>query len=126
MLRQVVLPRRGFQGHNQALVTLLSKKADAAGLKDYRPISFAKLVSKTLVLRLAPRLENLVRENQCAFIRKRCIHDNFTMVQQTARYLHRLMVKLDVLYAFDAVSWALLKCYGRLGLDRASASGSLS
>lgn len=61
----------------------------------------------------ALRLGTLVGENQCAFIRKRCIHDNFMLVQQTARYLNRLrepriMLKLDIAQAFDSVSWALL------------------
>jgi hypothetical protein len=58
---------RGFQGLNQALLTLLPKRPDAAALGDYRPISlihiFAKLVAKTLATRLAPRMESLVDRN---------------------------------------------------------------
>jgi hypothetical protein len=108
---------RGFQGLNQALITLLPKRCDASSLGDYRPISlihiFAKLAAKVLATRLAPRLSALVERNQCAFIQKRCIHDNFMMVQQTARLLHRLkeprvMLKLDIARAFDSVSWAML------------------
>jgi hypothetical protein len=108
---------RGFQGLNQALLILLPKRPDAAALGDYRPISlihiFAKLVAKTLASRLAPRMESLVDRNQCAFIRKRCIHDNFMLVQQTARFLHRMkeprvMLKLDIARAFDSVSWGFL------------------
>ncbi|XP_071685018.1 uncharacterized protein [Lolium perenne] len=108
---------RGFQGLNQALLFLLPKRPDAAALGDYRPISlihiFAKLVVKTLATRLAPRMESLVDRNQCAFIRKRCIHDNFMFVQQTARFLHRMkeprvMLKLDIARAFDSVSWGFL------------------
>lgn len=108
---------RGFQGLNQALVVLVPKRPDAAALGDYRPISlihlFAKLASKTLALRLAPLLERMVDRNQSAFIPKRCIHDNFMLVQQTARLLHRLkepriMLKLDIARAFDSVSWGLL------------------
>jgi hypothetical protein len=49
---------RGFQGLNQALLTLLPKRPDAAALGDYWPISlihiFAKLVAKTLATRLPP------------------------------------------------------------------------
>jgi len=108
---------RGFQGLNQALVILLPKRCDAAALGDYRPISlihiFAKLAAKVLASRLAPRLGAMVDLNQCAFIQKRCIHDNFMLVQQTARLLHtlkepRVMLKLDIAKAFDSVSWALL------------------
>lgn len=108
---------RGFQGLNQALMILLPKCPDAAALGDYRPISlihiFAKLVAKTMASRLAPRMESLVDRNQCAFIRKRCIYDNFMLVQQTARFLHgrkepRVMLKLDIAHAFDSVSWGFL------------------
>jgi hypothetical protein len=108
---------RGLQGLNQALLVLLPKRPDAMALGDYRPISlihiFAKLVAKTLATRLAPRMESLVDRNQCAFIRKRCIHDNFMLVQQTARFLHRgkeprVMLKLDIARAFDSVSWGFL------------------
>jgi hypothetical protein len=106
-----------FQGLNQALMIMLPKRPDAAALGDYRPISlihvFAKLVAKTLATRLAPRMEALVDRNQCAFIRRRCIHDNFMLVQQTARFLHRekeprVMLKLDIARAFDSVSWGFL------------------
>jgi hypothetical protein len=108
---------RGFQGLNQALMILLPKCPDAAALGDYRPISlihiFAKLVAKTMASRLAPRMESLVDRNQCAFIRKRCIHDNFMLVQQTTRFLHgrkepRVMLKLHIARAFDSVSWGFL------------------
>jgi retron-type reverse transcriptase len=116
---------RGFQGLNQALLILLPKRSDAAALGDYRPISlihiFAKLVAKALATRLAPRMESLVDRNQCAFIRKRCIHDNFMLVQQRARFLHRekeprVMLKLDIARAFDSVSWSfLLEILRKLG-----------
>ena len=95
----------GFQGLNQALLTLLPKRPDAAALGDYRPINlihiFSKLVAKMLASRLAPRAALLVDSHQCAFIRKRCIHDNFMLVQWTAKFQHRLkeprvMLKLDI------------------------------
>ena len=124
---------QGFQGLNQAILILLPKRPDAAALGDYRPISlihiFAKLAAKTLALRLAPMLHNMVDSNQCAFIQKRCIHDNFMLVQQTARLLHRLkeprvMLKLDIARAFDSVSWGFsLRFSGNLGLVQGSANG---
>ena len=74
----------GFQGLNQALIILLPKRCDAASLEDYRPISlihiFAKLAAKIMAAQLAPRLGTMVDLNQCAFIKKRCIHDNFMLV----------------------------------------------
>ena len=102
---------------NSAYLTLIPKKADAVEAKDYRPISlvhsFAKLVTKMMANRLAPQLDSLVASNQSAFIRGRCIHDNYMLVQQTIKILHRrkissLFLKLDISKAFDSVDWAFL------------------
>jgi hypothetical protein len=66
-------------------------------------------------------MESLVDRNQCTFIRKRCIHDNFMLVQQIPRFLHRekeprVMLKLDIARAFDSVSWGfLLEILRKLG-----------
>lgn len=80
---------RGFHKLNEALLTLIPKKQDAATLFDYRPISLihllAKLFAKVLSLRLAPRMAEIVSSNQSAFIAGQSVHDNFILVQQTAR-----------------------------------------
>jgi hypothetical protein len=108
---------RGFAQLNQALLLLLPKHAGASTLGDFRPISLihlvAKLVAKVLSLRLAPRLNDLVSPIQNAFIPGRSLHDNFTLVRQSARMLHqlgdpRLLLKLDLARAFDSVSWPFL------------------
>lgn len=102
---------------NSAYLTLIPKKADALHAKDYRPISlihsFAKLVAKILASRLAPHLDSLVAANQSAFIRGRCIHDNYMLVQQTIKLLQQkkvpsIFLKLDISKAFDSVSWSFL------------------
>jgi hypothetical protein len=52
---------------NSASVILLPKFIEAMAVKDYRPISlihsFAKIVTKLLASRLAPKLYQLVSEN---------------------------------------------------------------
>ena len=72
-----------------------------------------KLFSKCLALRLAPRMHELVRLNQSAFIRGRQIHENFKTVQLTCRWLHArrcpaVLLKIDLAKAFDSVAWPLL------------------
>lgn len=75
--------------------------------------SFAKLVTKVLANRLAKKLNLMISTNQSVFIRGRCIHANFILVQQTVKLLHgqkvpSLFLKLDISKAFDSVSWAFL------------------
>ena len=58
---------------------------------------------------LAPFLNDLVAAIQSAFIRGRCIYDNFILVQQNIKLLHctrvsSLFLKLDISKAFDLVS----------------------
>jgi mannosylglycoprotein endo-beta-mannosidase len=116
-----------FETLISAYITLLPKKG-AEQPKDFRPISlvhsFAKLITKMLANRLAPRLEQIVSPNQSAFIKWRFIQDNFMLVQQTARYLHqqkqpRILLKLDILKAFDSMSWPfLLEILQQLGFGQ--------
>lgn len=55
----------------------------------------------------------LVQTNQSVFIKGRCLHDNFLLVRQMARRLHRrkakgVLLKLDITKAFDSLSWPFL------------------
>jgi hypothetical protein len=71
---------------NQALVGLIPKKPNAMKITDFRRISlihsFGKNISKLMANRLVPELNNLIsyNQNQNAFIKKRCIHNNFMVV----------------------------------------------
>jgi hypothetical protein len=58
-------------------------------------------------------MPDLVDGNQTAFIRGRCIHDNFLLDKESARLLHRkripsLVLKIDITKAFDSISWPFL------------------
>jgi hypothetical protein len=75
--------------------------------------SFAKLISKLLALRLAPRLHELIASNQNAFISTRSIHDNYKYIQRAAVLIKKkrvpmLLLKLDISKAFDTLSWPFL------------------
>jgi hypothetical protein len=102
---------------NSGTISLLPKNELAERVQDFRPISlihsFAKIVSKVLSLRLQPYIDKLISSSQSAFIKKRCIHDNFLYVKNLARAYHRtktpaLLLKLDISRAFDFVSWEYL------------------
>lgn len=102
---------------NTAIITLLPKKEASSLLKDYRPISlihsFAKLAAMVMALRLTPRMADLVACTQSAFIRGRSIHENFIFVKGLTKLFHcrkkaMILLKLDILKAFDSVSWPFL------------------
>jgi hypothetical protein len=111
------LDARSFHLLNDALMILLWKTSSPTRLKDYRPISlmhsFSKLFAKCLARRLAPRLKDIVAQNQSAFIKGRSIHDNFCSVQLACRWLHNrkfalVLLKIDIAKAFDSVAWPFL------------------
>ena len=72
---------------NSANIILIPKKEGAEAAGDFRPISlihsFIKIITKTLALRLALRMNELVSPCQSAFIQKRSIHENFLAVRST-------------------------------------------
>jgi mannosylglycoprotein endo-beta-mannosidase len=85
--------------------------------KDFRPISlihsFAKILTKVLANRLAMYIDRLISTSQSAFIKRRCIQENFMYVRGLARHYHRTktpacLIKLDITKAFDSVSWEYL------------------
>jgi retron-type reverse transcriptase len=109
--------QQGLSFLNQAFVVLIPKKNNPTRITDYRPISlthsFAKVISKLLANRLGPELDHLISINQTAFIKDRCIHDNFIYGQEALKVLHKkkipgLFIKLDISKAFDSVNWAYL------------------
>ena len=90
------------------------KKDDAEGVGDFRPISLInsvpKLITKVLSMRLTDKMGSIVSPAQSAFLKERCLQDNYLNVRNSVRSLHRrrkpaLLIKLDIARAFDSVSW---------------------
>ncbi|WVZ64595.1 LOW QUALITY PROTEIN: hypothetical protein U9M48_014090, partial [Paspalum notatum var. saurae] len=108
----------GFYNHrtckhhlaNEANIVILPKRQGATNLSDFRPISLinslAKIITKLLAERLAPHLGRLVSQSQNAFIKGRCIHDNFLYLHKIKR--KALFIKLDISKAFDSINWPYL------------------
>jgi mannosylglycoprotein endo-beta-mannosidase len=112
-----LLDRRGLKRINTSLISLIPKVVGADNLQDFRPISLIhsvmKIFSKILSTRLAPKLEDLIDHCQSAFIKHRCIQENFLYVQNAAQFFHKtkkpsILLKLDLAKAFDSVSWTYL------------------
>ncbi|WVZ88362.1 hypothetical protein U9M48_034892 [Paspalum notatum var. saurae] len=111
------LRTRNLQLINSANIVLIPKKDGTDTIGDFRPISlihsFIKIITKTLALRLATRMNEIVSAYQSAFIKRRSIHDNFMAVRSAIRRYHRnktpaLFLKLDIVKAFDSVRWEYL------------------
>jgi hypothetical protein len=95
---------------------------------DYRPTSlthsFAKILTKILANRLGAELHDFISINQATFIKRRCIHDNFMIVQELIEDLHKrklpsLFIRLDISKAFDTLNWPyLLQIMTHLGCDQ--------
>lgn len=108
---------RGFGRLNQAIISLIPKKPDACRIGDFRPISLlhsiAKIIAKLIASKLCPWMGELVQINQLAYIPGRNLHDNFLLVRQVARNLHKkkdkgVLVKLDISRAYDSLSSSFL------------------
>jgi hypothetical protein len=105
---------RSFSHLNGALMVLLKKTDQPAEIRDYCVISlmhsFAKLITKCMANRLAPKLDVLVGQNQSAFIKGQSIHDNFRTVRLSCKEMHAkrprsVLLKIDVAKAFDTIAW---------------------
>ncbi|KAE8819242.1 Serine/threonine-protein kinase CTR1 [Hordeum vulgare] len=58
-------------------------------------------------------MQEIVCINESAFIKGRCIHDNYLLMRQVARKINErreagLFLKLDISRAFDSLSWPFL------------------
>jgi hypothetical protein len=106
---------------NDTAIVLIPKKNDHAKLKDYRPISLCnviyKVVSKCLVNRLRPLLEDIILPTQSAFVPGRLITDNALVAFECIHAIQTGSVarskfcayKLDMAKAYDRVDWRFLE-----------------
>lgn len=88
---------------------------------DYRPIAlcsvFYKIIAKLLSKRLQPVLQDIISENQSAFVPKRAITDNVLITHEVLHYLKTskaqercfMAVKTDMSKAYDRLEWDFIR-----------------
>ena len=104
---------------NNTSISLIPKVVVPQTMKDFRPISCCnviyKCITKILVSRIKPYLDQLIGKQQSAFIPGRYITDNILLMQEIVRGYHRnngigrFALKIDIQKAYDSVEWAFLK-----------------
>lgn len=102
---------------NNTYIALIGKKNICVTTSDYKPISLTtslyKILAKTLANRLRITLEEMVAENQMAFVEDKQITDAILITNEAIDYweakkIKGCVLKLDIEKAFDKVNWAFI------------------
>lgn len=104
-------------GVMSAFIALLPKKSDPQSPNDSRPVSLIgvinKAISKVLMNRLKGVINDLIADEQSAFVAKRSILEGPLILNKVISWLKKskgqgMFLKLDVAKAFDSVYWEFL------------------
>lgn len=100
---------------NSTILSLVPKYPGATLITDFRPISCLnktyKVISRLLVARLKPILQDVILPCQTAFVKDRLFVENTVLASELVHGYHknkgpkRITIKVDIAKAFDTLSW---------------------
>src|SRR6266540_7483338 len=108
-------------GMNDTSITLIPKVRHPQKISQYRPISLCpilyKIGAKCIANRLWVFLDDIIGQEQSAFVPRRLITDNVLIAYETVHAMRRkkngknymATVKLDMMKAYDRVEWHYLE-----------------
>ncbi|GJV05024.1 uncharacterized protein Tco_1338593 [Tanacetum coccineum] len=104
---------------NHTILALLPKVPTPTRINDYRLISCCnviyKVISKLITNRIKEGLQDIVSDNQLAFVPGRSISDNILITQELMHNYHlnkgppRCAFKIDIQKSYDTVDWKFLR-----------------
>nr|GEU60220.1 RNA-directed DNA polymerase, eukaryota, reverse transcriptase zinc-binding domain protein [Tanacetum cinerariifolium] len=101
-------------GFNPLFIALIPKVLDAKHLNDFRPISLVgcqyKIIGKILANRLSLVIDNIISQEQSAFVKGRQIMDGPIILNEVISWCkskneQSLLFKVDFQKAFNSVRW---------------------
>lgn len=103
---------------NSTSLVLVPKKKCPQTIIDFRPIACCQVVYRCITKMLANRMKlflpTIISGNQSAFVKGRCISENFMLAQELVngykgkKLSPRFAIKVDLRKAFDSIDWCFL------------------